>query len=76
MSLHPVHNLAMASSSGSQRAKASGVSTSSFFDLKAELSKKQDEFSKAKKAGKKVSAIVGGVPRPDKVSYVQLSLAR
>lgn len=47
------------------KAKAAGVSASSFFDLKAELSKKEEEFSKAKASGK--TALVGGVKRPDKV---------
>ncbi|KAL0954779.1 hypothetical protein HGRIS_003729 [Hohenbuehelia grisea] len=47
------------------KAKAAGISASSFFDLKAELAKKEDEFSKNKAAGKS-RAIVGGVKRPDK----------
>lgn len=50
------------------KAKAKGVSASSFFDLKAELSKQQAEFAKNKAAGKVSSQLVGGVKRPDKVS--------
>ncbi|KAL7279020.1 hypothetical protein ACG7TL_006853 [Trametes sanguinea] len=41
------------------------VSASSFFDLKAELAKKEQEFAKNKAAGKS-AAIVGGVKRDDK----------
>ncbi|EMD34134.1 hypothetical protein CERSUDRAFT_98059 [Gelatoporia subvermispora B] len=47
------------------KSKAAGVSASSFFDLKAELAKKEEEFTKAKAAGK-ATALVGGVKRPDK----------
>ncbi|OSD06315.1 hypothetical protein PYCCODRAFT_1464274 [Trametes coccinea BRFM310] len=47
------------------KAKAAGVSASSFFDLKAELAKKEQEFAKNKAAGKS-AAIVGGVKRDDK----------
>ncbi|KAI0368746.1 hypothetical protein BV20DRAFT_968832 [Pilatotrama ljubarskyi] len=47
------------------KAKAAGVSASSFFDLKAELAKKEEEFTKNKAAGK-ANAIVGGVKRNDK----------
>ena len=50
----------------SSKAKAKGVSASSFFDLKAELSKKEIEFAKAKAEGRNL-AVVGGVKRPDKV---------
>jgi hypothetical protein len=49
------------------KAKAAGISASSFFDLKAELTKKEDEFAKNKAAGKKNAMIVGGIKRPDKV---------
>ncbi|KAF5371861.1 hypothetical protein D9615_009564 [Tricholomella constricta] len=49
----------------SNKAKAKGVSASSFLDLKAELSKQEEEFSKSKAAGK-ANFIVGGVKRPDK----------
>ncbi|KAG9314896.1 hypothetical protein JVU11DRAFT_4000 [Chiua virens] len=35
----------------SDKAKASGVSVTSFFDLKAELAKKSDEFARTKAAG-------------------------
>lgn len=48
------------------KAKAAGVSASSFFDLKAELAKQEEEFAKNKAAGKG-AALVGGVKRPDKV---------
>jgi hypothetical protein len=48
------------------KAKAAGISASSFFDLKAELAKQENEFAKNKAAGKS-NAIVGGVKRPDKV---------
>lgn len=51
--------------SHASKAKAKGVSASSFFDLKAELSKKEAEFAKSKAAGKSL-AIVGGVKRPEK----------
>ncbi|KAH9928618.1 uncharacterized protein B0H18DRAFT_874756 [Fomitopsis serialis] len=47
------------------KAKAAGVSASSFFDLKAELAKQEEEFVKNKTAGK-ATALVGGVKRPDK----------
>ncbi|KAF9476686.1 hypothetical protein BDN70DRAFT_934823 [Pholiota conissans] len=47
------------------KSKAKGISASSFFDLKAELSKQEAEFAKSKAAGKS-TAIVGGVKRPDK----------
>ncbi|CCM04307.1 uncharacterized protein FIBRA_06478 [Fibroporia radiculosa] len=47
------------------KAKAAGVSASSFFDLKAELAKQEEEFTKNKAAGK-ASALVGGIKRPDK----------
>ncbi|KAJ7494682.1 hypothetical protein B0H11DRAFT_1716850 [Mycena galericulata] len=49
----------------SSKAKAKGISASSFLDLKAELSKQEDEFSRNKAAGKS-KFIVGGVKRPDK----------
>ncbi|GLB40200.1 putative protein with domain of unknown function (DUF4078) [Lyophyllum shimeji] len=47
------------------KAKAKGVSASSFLDLKAELAKQEEEFAKSKAAGK-ANYIVGGVKRPDK----------
>ncbi|PCH42250.1 hypothetical protein WOLCODRAFT_137789 [Wolfiporia cocos MD-104 SS10] len=47
------------------KAKAAGVSASSFLDLKAELAKKEEEFAKNKAAGK-AAALVGGIKRPDK----------
>ncbi|KZT07629.1 uncharacterized protein LAESUDRAFT_651046 [Laetiporus sulphureus 93-53] len=47
------------------KAKAAGVSASSFFDLKAELLKKEEEFAKNKAAGKPTT-LVGGVKRADK----------
>ncbi|KAI9000582.1 hypothetical protein BD414DRAFT_5935 [Trametes punicea] len=49
------------------KAKAAGVSASSFFDLKAELAKKEEEFAKNKAAGK-ATAVVGGVKRNDRIS--------
>ncbi|CDO72466.1 hypothetical protein BN946_scf184980.g7 [Trametes cinnabarina] len=49
------------------KAKAAGVSASSFFDLKAELAKKEEEFAKNKAAGKS-NLVVGGVKRDDKIS--------
>jgi hypothetical protein len=52
--------------SGKAKAKAKGISASSFLDLKAELSKQEDEFTRNKAAGKS-NYIVGGVKRPDKV---------
>lgn len=57
--------------SHTSKAKAKGISASSFFDLKAELSKKEEEFSRHKAEGKS-SAILGGVKRPDKV-WMQLN---
>ena len=50
----------------SSKAKAKGVSATSFFDLKAELSKKETEFLRARAEGRSL-AVVGGVKRPDKV---------
>ncbi|KAI0925988.1 hypothetical protein AcV5_008570 [Taiwanofungus camphoratus] len=49
----------------SNKAKTAGVSASSFFDLKAELAKQEEEFAQSKAAGK-AKALVGGVKRPDK----------
>ena len=49
------------------KAKAAGISASSFFDLKAELGKQEEVFAKNKAAGKKNAVIVGGAKRPDKV---------
>lgn len=49
------------------KSNAAGVSSSSLFDLKAELAKQEEEFAKRKAAGKG-NALVGGVKRPDKVS--------
>ncbi|KAJ3815564.1 hypothetical protein EV368DRAFT_81778 [Lentinula lateritia] len=48
----------------SAKSKLKGVSTSSFFDLKAEISKKEDEFARDKAAGKTYT--LGRVTRPDK----------
>ena len=48
------------------KAKAAGVSASSFFDLKAEIAKKEEEFAKVRASGKE-AYIVGGVKRDDKV---------
>jgi len=50
------------------KSKAKGLSASSFFDLKAEISKQEEEFTKGKAAGK-ANYIVGGVRRPDKVNW-------
>ncbi|EKM58214.1 uncharacterized protein PHACADRAFT_116951 [Phanerochaete carnosa HHB-10118-sp] len=47
------------------KARAAGVSASSFLDLKAELAKKEEQFTRDKAAGKSTS-LVGGVKRPDK----------
>ncbi|KAG1771011.1 hypothetical protein EDD22DRAFT_14005 [Suillus occidentalis] len=47
------------------KARAAGVSASSFFDLKAEIAKKEDEFARNKAAGGS-KYTVGGVKRPDK----------
>ncbi|PFH53052.1 hypothetical protein AMATHDRAFT_138402 [Amanita thiersii Skay4041] len=47
------------------KTKAKGISASSFLELKAELSKKEEELARAKAAGKS-TLIVGGVSRPDK----------
>ncbi|TFK72914.1 hypothetical protein BDN72DRAFT_835522 [Pluteus cervinus] len=51
--------------SHASKSKAKGISASSFFDLKAEVSKKEEEFSKNKASGKSTYT-VGGVSRPDK----------
>ncbi|KAG6816298.1 hypothetical protein H0H87_007181 [Tephrocybe sp. NHM501043] len=48
------------------KSKGKGVSVSSFLDLKAEISKQEEEFAK-RKAGGNANYIVGGVKRPDKV---------
>jgi hypothetical protein len=53
------------------KAKAAGVSASSFFDLKAELSKYEDEFAKKKAAGLS-TAIIGGIKRPQKVRVLSI----
>lgn len=51
------------------KARSAGVSASSFLDLKAELSKAEDEFKKAKASGSggRAEPIVGGVKREGKV---------
>jgi hypothetical protein len=59
--------------SHTSKSKAKGVSTSSFFDLKAELSKQEAHFAKAKGSGKNTT-IIGGVKRPDKVYYIIFNL--
>lgn len=52
-----------------------GVSSGSFLDLKAEVSKKVDEFEKSKARGNgKAEPIVGGVKRDDKASNSYLHL--
>ncbi len=57
----------------SSKAKASGVSATSFFDLKAEISKKEADLAKAKAEGRNLS-VVGGVKRPDKVCHLKFLL--
>ena len=57
--------------SHTSKSKAKGISASSFFDLKAELSKQEADFAKAKGSGKS-TAIIGGVKRPDKVHLYYL----
>lgn len=57
--------------SHASKSKAKGISASSFFDLKAELSKQEADFAKAKGSGKS-TAIIGGVKRPDKVHLCYL----
>lgn len=49
-----------------KKAKGSGVSTSTFFDLQAEIAKHEEEFAKNRAAGKG-KVIIGGIKRPDKV---------
>ncbi|KAH7911089.1 hypothetical protein BJ138DRAFT_33155 [Hygrophoropsis aurantiaca] len=49
----------------SHKAKAAGVSAGSFFDLKAELVKQEEEFAKNRAAGGS-KYVVGGVKRSDK----------
>ncbi|KAG2017904.1 hypothetical protein CC2G_007365 [Coprinopsis cinerea AmutBmut pab1-1] len=51
--------------SHNSKAKAKGISATSFFDLKAELAKQEAEFAENKAAGQ-TSTIVGGIKRPDK----------
>jgi hypothetical protein len=51
----------------SAKAKAAGVNVSSFWDLKAELSKQQTSLAAKKASGGQLS-LKGGVPRPKKVS--------
>lgn len=53
----------------SAKAKASGVNVSSFWDLKAELSKQEANLSATKAKGGQI-VIKGGVQRPEKVSLV------
>lgn len=48
------------------KARAAGVTATSFWDLKSELVKQEETFSKAKSLGN--NAIIGGVKRADKVS--------
>ena len=55
-------------SSSMSKAKAKGVNVTSFFDLKAEISKQEEEFAKNKTAGKS-NYVVGGIKRPDKVCF-------
>ena len=52
----------------SSKAKASGVSATSFFDLKSELSKKEAELTKAKAEGRHV----GGLKRSNRVYHLKL----
>lgn len=49
------------------KSKAKGISATSFLDLKAELSKQEQEFAKNKAAGK-----TSVVHRPDKVSFSEM----
>ena len=55
--------------SHANKSRAKGISASSFFDLKAELSKQEADFAKAKAAGGSTK-IIGGVKRPDKVGII------
>ncbi|KAF8440525.1 hypothetical protein L210DRAFT_3612382 [Boletus edulis BED1] len=48
------------------KAKAAGVSVTSFFDLKAELAKKSDEFARTKTVGSSKHVPGEGRTRPDK----------
>ena len=63
-----------ASMAPTDKAKAAGVSVTSFFDLKAELAKKSDEFARSKAAGGSKYVPGEGRTRPDKVctSFVVL----
>lgn len=56
------------------KARAAGVSATSFLDLKAELAKKEDEFARSKASGTS-RAIIGGVKRPEKVRLHALFLS-
>lgn len=51
----------------SNKAKAAGVSASSFLDLKAELAKHESDLAKKKASGS--SSYVTGVKRPEKVRF-------
>lgn len=64
--LHPTRSPRPPVMAPTNKARAAGVSASSFMDLKAELVKKEEEFTKTKATGKS-TALVGGVKRPDKV---------
>ena len=46
------------------KSKAAGISASSFFDLKTEISKQEEEFARSKAAGKTTAR----VQKADKVS--------
>ena len=54
------------------KSRASGVSASSFLDLKAELAKQESEFSKNKGKSGQSTYIVGGVKKPDRVSKLSI----
>ncbi|KAF9266610.1 hypothetical protein L218DRAFT_78749 [Marasmius fiardii PR-910] len=55
--------------SHNSKAKAKGISATSFFDLKAEIVKQEEESARNKIAGKS-TAIIGGVPRPGKKTTI------
>lgn len=70
--LNITHHQQTSYMSHNKKAKAAGVSASSFLDLKSELAKQESEFAKNKSSGK--SYVVGGSQRPEKVSSLLCEL--
>ena len=49
------------------KAKAAGISATSFLDLKAELSQREADLTQSKAAGRATAVVGGGVKKIDKV---------